>query len=209
LPAEVQTLPTLNPLPGALRPLTQALQRIAAPKWVGLFWLLALLSCLLINGQPFGVAQLQTLTGGVGIPDMEFFGYSPERAYAILTAQGEAGRAFYLQAIIPQDFPFPFFYALAYATALTALARRLLPADHPGQALGLLGLLAGAMDWAENICLLTLLLNYPHRLDSLAGLASIFTILKTLVFLVSTSLLAAGLAWGLGKALGHKASPAR
>ena len=181
--------------------ITIPLRKLASLKMVGLLFLLALIGRMFISGEPFGVAQLQKISGGTGIPDAELSGYSPQGVYDILTAQGEAGRSFYLHTIIPQDFPFPLLYALLFATILTYLAQRLFPPTHPLQHIGLLGLLAGLADWAENLCLLTLLLNYPQRLDAVAMLANIFTIAKWSLALLNFILILAGLGWLLVKSI--------
>jgi hypothetical protein len=190
-----------------LSAITAPIRTNASLKVVGLFLLLFIISSTLINGKPFGLAQLQEITGGVSIPDMEMFGYSPQHAYDILTAQGEAGRAFYLHKIIPQDFLFPLLYALFYATALTYLAQRLFPADHPLQNIGLFGLCAGLADWAENLCLLGLLLNFPQRLDALARAASIFTVAKTFLVMLNMIMVLSGLGWILVKMIVAKTTP--
>jgi hydroxyacylglutathione hydrolase len=190
-----------------LSAITASIRTIASLKVVGLFFLLFLISSTVINGRPFGLAQLQKMTGGVSIPDMEMFGYTPQQAYDTLTAQGEAGRAFYLHNIIPQDFLFPLLYALFYATALTYLAQRLFPADHPLQNIGMFGLCAGLADWAENLCLLGLLLNFPQQLDVLARVASIFTVAKTFLVMLNMIMVLSGLGWILVKMIVSKLLP--
>lgn len=175
--------------------ITNTLKRISSPKTIIFFFLLAMISLNIINGKPYGTAQLLEITGGVNIPDVEMSGYSPQRAYDILTAQGEAGRAFYLRYIIPQDVLLPLLYALFYAITLTWLAQRLFLANHFLQGIGLVGLCAGLADWGENLCLLILLLNYPQRLDMLARIASIFTVVKTGLSLLSMGLILIGVIW--------------
>lgn len=177
------------------------LQKITSLKRIGALFLLFLISYTLINGKPFGLAQLAEISGGASIPDMEMFGYSPQQAYDILTAQGENGRAFYLHSIIPQDFLFPLLYALFYATTLTYMAQRLLPADHVFQHIGLLGLSAGLADWAENLVLLGLLLNYPQRLDTLAMVANIFTLVKASLSMFTMGLILIGMGWLMVKTI--------
>lgn len=188
----------------AVSTITNALRKIASLRTMGLVFLLFLISYTVINGKPFGLAQLREITGGASIPDMEILGYSPQRAYDILTAQGQVGRAFYLQRIIPQDFVLPLLYALFYAMALNRLAQRLCPPHHPLQHIGLLGLCTVLADWAENLCLFGLLLNYPQRLDALAMLASIFTVVKTSLSMTSLGLILVGLGWLVVKTITTK-----
>jgi hypothetical protein len=145
-------------------------------------------------------------SGGASIPDMEMTGYSPQQAYDILTAQGEVGRDFYLQNMIPQDMLFPLIYAMLFASMLTMLSQRLFPTDHALQYIGLLGLCAGLADWAENFCLLGLLLNYPQRLDALASVASLFTVLKASLSMLNMVLIILGLGWLLAKSISSRNS---
>jgi hypothetical protein len=184
--------------------ITNHIRKIASLKMIGLFFLLYLISFMIIGSKSLGTARLKEMTGGVSIPDVEMLGYSPQRVYDILTAQGEAGRAFYLHDIMPQDIPLPAFYSLFFATFLTYLAQRLLRPDHPLQHIGLIGLCAGLADWAENLCFLSLLLHYPQRLDALARLANAFTLAKTSLALLSLALILLGLGWLLAKTLRAK-----
>ncbi len=159
---------------------------------IGIFLALFLIVQTVINGSPYGVAQLNEISGGAGILDLER-GYSPDRAYAILTAQGEAGRAFYLRSIIPLDFIFPLAYTLFYLTVNTFILQRLFPETSSLRKLGLLSLVAGLADYVENLCIIVLLLNYPARLNYLARAANALTVTKGLFILASMLLLVAGL----------------
>ncbi len=178
-----------------LQPVLTLLQKISTGKIVTMFLVLLMVSNWFINGKPYGLSQLIEITGGTSIPDMEMTGYSPERLYDILDAQGEAGRAFYRHTIMPQDIFFPFFYACLYATGVTYLARKLFPTRPGLQNLALLGLFAGLMDWAENVCLFIILLNYPQRLDGLALLATTFTVIKGALIIFHMVVMVGGFSW--------------
>lgn len=178
-----------------MQSLTNQLKRVSSLKTVGALLVLLIVTNILINGKPYGLAQLSEIAPGATIPDMELFGYSPQRAYEILAAQGEAGRAFYLHVIAPQDFPFPLFYGLFLATALTYLAQRLFPKREWLHRLGFVGLGAGLADWLENLCLITLSLRYPTRLEAVAVLGSGLTVAKTVLMLSSLCALLFGTGW--------------
>lgn len=136
-----------------------------------------LILLLLINGG-WGVAELLRMTGGVNILDFSF-GYSAQEAYAQLDAMGEAGRAFYRTRIIPLDFPFPAAYALFYMSAMGFLLKgQGLGAKRYTTALLSVPLVAMLADWAENICILSMLNAYPDQLSVVSILGSCFTILK-------------------------------
>lgn len=182
-----------------MRIVMQCLGKLASVRMVVVFLLLLIASNVLINGKPYGLAQLSEIAHGSTIPDMEMAGYSPQRAYDILTEQGAAGRAFYLHVIVPQDFPFPVFYSLFFASALTCLAVTLFPNNPRTMGIGLLGLCTGLADWLENICLLVLLWHYPQRFDGVAVLASLFTVTKATMMTLCVGAILTGLVMVLGK----------
>lgn len=121
----------------------------------------------LINGRPFGIAALKSITGGVGILDMETL-YSPDQAYAHLAAMGEAGRAFALTHIIPLDLILPAVYALAYALAVTWLLHRWLPEGSRWHRLNVVPLIGGICDYCENAGIIAMLLAWPAQLPDIA-----------------------------------------
>ena len=121
----------------------------------------------LINGRPFGIAELKSITGGIGILDMEFL-YSPEQAYTHLAAMGEAGRAFELTHIIPLDLILPAVYALAYALVITWLLHRWLPAESGWHRLNVVPLIGGICDYCENFGIIAMLLAWPAQLPDIA-----------------------------------------
>jgi hypothetical protein len=131
----------------------------------------------LINGKPFGIAQLQEITGGPTILDMTFTS-GPDSVYAVLGALGEAGRAFDLTHIVPLDLVFPFTYALFLALGISWGLARLLPGDSPWHLLNLAPLFAAAADYCENAGVITLLLTWPARLDPVAWFVSAMYAIK-------------------------------
>ena len=160
-----------------LNMLYDMVKRHASPKAIWVTLACFVLSLALINGKPFGVAQLKAMTGGVGILDMEM-GYSPQKAYDHLTALGEAGRAFHLHYIVPQDFIFPAIYSIFYVLTTTFLFRKLFAEHHALQKLSLLTLLGGLADYCENLCIVTMLLDYPAQHATLANIANVLTLAK-------------------------------
>ena len=131
----------------------------------------------LVNGRPFGVAELKSITGGVGILDMEVL-YTPDQAYAFLAAMGEAGRAFDLTHIIPIDLFVPFFYALFLSTFITWLLHRWLPAGSLWHRLNLVPVIGAVFDYLENLGIIAMLLAWPARLPEIAQFTMASTLLK-------------------------------
>lgn len=131
----------------------------------------------LINGRPFGLAELAELTGGAGILDMEFT-YTPLQAYTMLATLGDAGRAFYLTRIVPLDLVFPAAYTLFYAVAITWLLAHWLPAESTWMRLNLVPLVTGAADYCENAGVIAMLLAYPAELYGVAAFTAVVSPIK-------------------------------
>jgi hypothetical protein len=110
--------------------LSRAICRIATGKVLLVSLVIWLAAGAFIYGKPFGIAQLQEITGGATILDMTFT-TSPQQVYAVLDALGNAGRAFDLTRIVPLDLVFPFTYALFLSVAISWVLNRWLPDDSP------------------------------------------------------------------------------
>lgn len=136
-----------------------------------------LVTGFLVNGRPFGIAELKSITGGVGILDMEVF-YSPEQAYRFLSAMGEAGRSFELTRIIPLDLLVPFFYALFLSTFISWLLHRWLPEKSPWQRLNVIPVIGALFDYIENLGIIAMLLAWPMEMFSIAQITMAATLLK-------------------------------
>lgn len=170
----------------------EKIKKLSTWKNILLFLVLFIITYVIINGKPFGVAQLKEYTNGVGILDLER-SYSPEYAYEIFKLQGDIGRQFYMKILIIFDVIFPLAYMLFFSTIMTFIFRRWLPDGHVLQKLSLLPILAGISDYVENTFILIMLHNYPKELFNIAVLANIMTILKGVIFGVSILLSIVGL----------------
>lgn len=122
----------------------------------------------LINGRPIGVAELKSITGGIGILDMEFL-YSPSQAYLHLEAMGTAGRAFALTHIVPLDLVLPAVYTLAYALAITWILHRWLPVGSRWHRLNVVPVIGGICDYCENFGIIAMILAWPQELHGVAS----------------------------------------
>ena len=177
--------------------LSRAIRRAATTKALLASFVLWLGALILINGKPFGIAQLQEITGGPTILDMTMT-TDPDQVYAVLTALGEAGRAFDLTRIVPLDLVFPFTYALFLAVGISWGLSRWLPESSPWFLLNLAPVLAGAADYCENAGVIMMLLAYPARLDPVAVFTSAMYIVKFAFSTLSfTTLFVALAGWGV------------
>ena len=134
---------------------------------------------VLINGQPFGVGQLKEITGGTGILDLEVL-YTPEQAYALFAAMGDAGRSFDLTHIVPLDLLFPFAYTLFDAVAITWLLHRWLPAGSRWHRLNVVPVVGGIADYLENLGIITMLVAWPAPLPAIARFTMVAGLVKFL-----------------------------
>jgi hypothetical protein len=173
--------------PGASGPacvLSQIIRQAATTKALLASLVLWLVALTLINGKPFGIAQLQEITGGPTILDMTFT-TSPDQVYAVLSALGDTGRAFDLTRIVPLDLVFPFTYGLFLALGISWALSRLVQSGSPWFLLNLAPVLAAAADYCENAGVITLLLAYPARLDTVAWFVSFMYSVKFFFSFVS------------------------
>jgi hypothetical protein len=173
--------------------LSRAIRRIATGKAVLGSLVLWLVFLFLINGRPFGLAQLEEITGGPTILDMTFT-TGPESVYTVLDALGDAGRAFDLTSIVLLDLVFPLTYGLFLALGISWGLSHILPRDSPWFLLNLAPVLAAAADYCENAGVITLLFAYPARFDPVAWFVSIMYVVKFLFSAISFITLLAALA---------------
>ena len=176
---------------------SRAICRIATGKLLVASFVLWIAVASLINGRPFGIAELKDVTGGATILDMTFT-TSPQQVYGVLDALGEAGRAFDLTHIVPLDLVFPFVYALFLSVAISWVMNRWPGKESPWQRLNLLPVLAGTADYCENLGVITLLLSYPARIDPVATFTSSMYVVKFIFSALSYMVLFTALAgWSL------------
>lgn len=130
-----------------------------------------------VSNLPFGTRALTERSNGLVLLDMRS-GYTPDEAYAYLEVLGAGGRQLYATLHIAADLVFPMIYSLFFAFAVAWLLRQLAAPNRPIQRLILLPFVAGLADLAENVSILIMNWAYPARLDGLARLANLFTLIK-------------------------------
>jgi len=159
--------------------LQHMIQRLANGHVI-LLLLAAVIALRVIMGlpnDPFGLNPHLARLGGAAILDMQI-GYTPEDAYALLEGLGAEGRQAYAAMLLIGDMLFPISYSLLFATIAAWLLARVAPPDHWAQKLSLIALIGGISDIAENLSILTMILAFPQRLDSIAWFSSLIKITK-------------------------------
>ncbi len=150
---------------------------LSSPRTILLSLVGLLITGFLVNGRPFGVAELQSINGGGGILDMEVF-YTPEQAYTFLAAMGDAGRAFELTHIIPLDLLVPLFYGLFLSTFISWVLHRWLPEKSRWHRLNVIPVIGALFDYLENLGIVAMLLAWPMEMYSIAQITMASTLLK-------------------------------
>lgn len=164
--------------------------------------LFAVVLCFMTWLLPAATASLARMSG---MPDAVLdkrFRYTPDDAYAVLSAYGVAGRRRYVRNAVMLDLLFPF----AYGMFLTLVGMRVslwlcMPSGFLPH-VALLPILAAGFDYLENAGVIILASKYPKRMTLLARLSSTFTSLKWVTIATSVGLIAIALV--LGSLLPHQ-----
>lgn len=123
------------------------------------------------------LAHIEALSGQVAF-DMRPFGYNPQQAVQLLDGLGEEGRIYYLTRQIPLDTVYPALLAMTLVSAICWFGR-----SRPNCKLVRFGIAfsfgAALFDYAENIGIATMLLNWPNLPDALVYATSATSIAKS------------------------------
>ena len=179
--------------------LQQAIQRHASgPTILVLLGLVVAFAVILnLTSISFGSRALMARAGGLCILDMRTH-YTPDEAYTLFEALGTEGRRLYACLLLVADILFPVVAMLLGVTSIAWFMRHIVAPHHPAQRLILVPPVMLTADLAENTSILTMMLIFPRRLDSVARLACFFTMLKGSAGLITVTVIvacAAILAW--------------
>ena len=112
-----------------------------------------------------------SLSGNPNLKPLDLqFSYSPEKAYALISAYNEKERALYILIELTLDIVYPIIYSLCLSFALFLL--------YNNTRLAKLPLFLIVLELFENAGIVILLANYPHQHPWVASVTSIFTSLK-------------------------------
>lgn len=165
------------------------ISKLATPRLVVLLCV-AFISLYILLNFILGVPQLKQLSGGIGVIDSTF-NYSADKVYTMIEAYGPQGRKIHI-ALEVVDFIFPLIYSLFFSLSVTLILRHMFPLNTFTQTICLLPLLIIVFEYVENIGVLAMLVSYPRRLEVLAVITNVATLLKTLVTVYSLFAVLAG-----------------
>ena len=148
-------------------------------------------------------AKIEASSGGIGPIDLQFF-YTPEKAYSMVAAYGEAGRASYRIFELTGDIVYPIVYTLFFSLFITWLFKRGFTAESKMQKLNIIPLGAWLFDLLENLGIVSMLSVYPSTPALLAWVSSIFTVIKWLFAGASIVLMLIGIVAAIAKTVQRK-----
>lgn len=123
------------------------------------------------------------------------FSYTPAKAYELISSYGEGGRGSYALIEVTLDLAYPLLTAWMFSLMILYTFQRAFP-GHPWLSyLALSPYLILLADVLENISVLTMLLNYPRQLPSVAQLSNVFTTAKFLLTPLQLLFLAGLVGW--------------
>jgi len=134
----------------------------------------------------FYMSKLTALTGGIGILDFDR-GYTTERVMEVFGSYGPEGMALYARIQILDIFN-PAIYSVIFSALLY-----LLWAERKAVWVVFLPLLAGGLDYAENLTLWALSRAYPDLPSALVGTSSFLSIVKNVALLAVSVAFVVGL----------------
>lgn len=105
-------------------------------------------------------------------------GYSPERAYDILSSLNESGRNTYFRNILTIDIAFPIIYGTFLSFLISLFISKARPKRRYFDYLILLPFIVASFDIVENITISILVKSYPLKLVQLSEIANFMTLTK-------------------------------
>ena len=140
----------------------------------------------------FNLFIMPTLTGDQAATPLDLqFAYTPEQAYQLIDSYSAETRQQYIIGEMTKDLAYPIVYTLFMSLSLALL----LPQKWK---LAWLPYTIFFFDILENIGIITLLINYPNKLITVAWCTSVFSSLKWTMVAVVTVIIFIGLVRKIG-----------
>lgn len=111
--------------------------------------------------------------------DMLPTGYNRDYVNELFRTLGENGREIYLTNQLPVDMIYPLLFGLTYSLLLAYFLKKLNKLKSPFTYLCLLPIIAGIVDYLENIGIITMLNNYPDLTETIVNVTNTFSVIKS------------------------------
>jgi hypothetical protein len=172
-----------------MKTLSQFLNRISNGKFlIFLFLIYTIFPAYFLKNAEEKINQLAGKK--VGVIDLTV-GFNPQKILQMVADYGDEARAYYAQTEMTTDVIYPIVYALLFGVILTLLYRN--KAYKPFSWINSLPFIALFFDYLENICIVSLLQNYPSQSLNVATFCEVFKMLKWISFGISVVLILYGL----------------
>jgi hypothetical protein len=172
-----------------MKTLSQFLDRIANGKLLILLFLIyAIFPAYFLKNAEEKINQLAGKK--VGVIDLTV-GFNQQKTLQMVADYGDEARAYYARTEMTTDVIYPIVYAFLFGVILSLLYRN--KAYKPFSWINLLPFVALIFDYLENICIVSLLQNYPSQSLNTATFCEVFKILKWIAFVISVVLILYGL----------------
>jgi len=160
-----------------MKKLIAYLQSVATGKAVLGFFIpaMSIYSIMLL----YTIPQVTQYAPEMQLLDLSPTGYSFTYALELFHALGVKGRDLYLYQQLPMDFIYPGLFAVSGCLLLSWLFTKSLKEDSRMFYLCFVPVVAGMLDYIENICIALMLTAYPDVAEVYVNLASFVTILKS------------------------------
>jgi hypothetical protein len=172
-----------------MKTLSKFLDRIANGKLLILLFLIyAIFPAYFLKNAEEKINQLAGKK--IGVIDLTV-GFNPQKTLQMVADYGDEAREYYAQTEMTTDVIYPIVYAFLFGVILTLLYRN--KVYKPFSWINLLPFVALIFDYLENICIVSLLQNYPSQSLNAATFCEVFKMLKWLSFGISVVLILYGL----------------
>ena len=105
-------------------------------------------------------------------------GYTPEKAYELISSYGDQGRQSYVITELTLDLIYPLILALLFSAAIFYTFQRGFPGLAWSGRLALIPFAIMLVDYLENACIIFMLRSYPRQIPIVASISNVFTITK-------------------------------
>jgi len=125
------------------------------------------------------IPKTMGFSNGMKLLDMLPTGYNRDYVNELFRTLGENGRETYLTNQLPVDMIYPLLFGLTYSLLLAYFLKKLNKLKSPFTYLCLLPIIAGIVDYLENIGIITMLNNYPDLTETTVNATNTFSVIKS------------------------------
>lgn len=162
-----------------MKNLISIIQSKSTGKNVILFFIPAMIVYALMLS--YTIPSIEEYSNSKKLFDLSPGGYSYEYAKELLTALGDKGRGLYLFNQLPLDFLYPGLFAISCSLLLSWLFLKIKEPNSRLFYFCLIPVAAGAFDYAENLLIVSMIIGYPDISQGQVEIASLLTIVKSVL----------------------------